>query len=166
MSGNRRILSVTVTVLGLALALSATAGADSTPAPLSSAGAARVSLTPGEYAIVRAMNAVRAANGVPALRTGAALSRAARSHSVDMARRGYFDHGAFVQRLRRFGVRMPYVGENLAYGSGELSAQGVVNMWVTSPPHRQNLLDRGFQRVGVGLAGGSRRLITADFAGR
>jgi uncharacterized protein YkwD len=112
------------------------------------------------------MNAVRAANGVPALRTGAALSRAARSHSVDMARRGYFDHGAFVQRLRRFGVRMPYVGENLAYGSGGLSAQAVVNMWVTSPPHRQNLLDRGFQRIGVGLAGGSRRLVTADFAGR
>jgi len=166
MSGNRRILSVVVTVLGLALALGATAGADSTPQPLSSAGAARVSLTPGEYAVVRAMNAVRAANGVPPLRAGAALTRAARAHSVDMARRGYFDHGAFVQRLRRFGVRMPYVGENLAYGSGGLSAQAVVNMWVTSPPHRQNLLDGGFQRIGVGLAGGSRRLVTADFAGR
>ncbi|HEX9349783.1 MAG TPA: CAP domain-containing protein [Gaiellaceae bacterium] len=112
------------------------------------------------------MNAVRAANGAPPLRTGAALTRAARAHSVDMARRGYFDHGDFVQRLRRFGVRMPYVGENLASGSGGLSAQTVVNMWMASPGHRQNLLDRGFQRIGVGLAGGSRRLATADFAGR
>src|SRR6266508_2680071 len=107
MSGKCRILSVVVTVLGLALALGATAGADSTPPPLSLAGAAGVPLTPGESAIVRAMNTVRAANGVPPLRTGAALTRAARAHSVDMARRGYFDHGDFVQRLRRFGVRMP-----------------------------------------------------------
>jgi uncharacterized protein YkwD len=155
-----------VTVLGLALALSTTAGADSTPPPLVSARIAGVSVTPDEYAIVRAMNAVRAANGAPPLRTGTALTRAARAHSADMARRGYFDHGAFVQRLRRFGVRMPYIGENLASGSGGLSAQGIVNMWVTSPPHRQNLLDRGFQRVGVGLAGASRRLVTADFGGR
>jgi uncharacterized protein YkwD len=39
-------------------------------------------------------------------------------------------------------------------------------MWVESPPHRENLLDRGFSRVGVGVAGGSTRLVTADFAGR
>jgi len=167
MSGNRPLLSVLVTVLALVLALSATAGADSTPPPpLSSDRVAGVSITPGEYAIVRAMNAVRAANGAPPLRTGAALTRAARAHSVDMARRGYFDHGDFVQRLRRFGVRLPYVGENLASGSGGLSAQTVVNMWMASPGHRQNLLDRGFQRIGVGLAGGSRRLATADFGGR
>lgn len=123
-------------------------------------------MTQGESAIVRAMNTVRTANGVPALRTGAALTRAARAHSADMARRGYFDHGAFVQRLRRFGVRMPYVGENLAYGTGGLSAQAVVQMWMASAGHRQNLLDRSFQRVGVGLAGSSRRLVTADFGGR
>jgi uncharacterized protein YkwD len=166
MPGKHCILSVVVTVLGLALALSVTAGADSTPPPLSSAGATAVPMTPGESAIVQAMNTVRAANGVAPLRSGAALTRAARAHSVDMARRGYFDHGAFVQRLRRFGVRMPYVGENLAYGTGGLSAQAVVQMWMASAGHRQNLLDRSFQRVGVGLAGSSRRLVTADFAGR
>ncbi len=38
-------------------------------------------------------------------------------------------------------------------------------MWVASPPHRENLLDRGFRRVGVGVAGGSDRFVTADFAG-
>lgn len=155
-----------VTVLGLALALGSTARAENEPPPLASAGVAGVPLTPGESAIVRTMNTVRAANGVPPLRTGAALTRAARAHSVDMARRGYFDHGAFVQRLRRFGVRMPYVGENLAYGGGGLSAQSVVQMWMASAGHRENLLDRSFQRVGVGLAGSSRRLVTADFGGR
>jgi uncharacterized protein YkwD len=164
MSGNCRILSVVVLSLGLALAAGTGAGADAVapPAPLGSNGAAP---RPGELAIVRAMNVVRSTNGVPALRVGRALSRAARAHSVDMARRGYFDHGAFVRRLRSFGVRAPYVGENLAAGSQPLTATEVVRMWVASPPHRQNLLDRGFRRVGVGEAGGSNRFVTADFAG-
>ncbi|SRR6266511_24035 len=162
MSENRRILSVIVLLLGLALLLSAGAAAESTPQPLASP---ETLPTPGEYAIVRAINSVRTANGIPPLRPGPALTRAARAHSRDMARRGYFDHGAFVQRLRRFGVRASYLGENLAYGTGGLSAGAVVRMWLESPPHRQNMLDRGFRRIGVGLAGGSRVLVTADFAG-
>jgi len=160
MSENRRILSVVVLLLGLALAQGA--GADSTPPPVSSADVS----TSGASAIVRAMNSVRAAYGVRPLRTGRALTRAARAHSADMARNGYFDHGDFIRRLRRFGVRLPYVGENLAYGTSGLSAGAIVRMWIASPPHRQNLLDPGFQRVGVGMAGGAKMLITADFGGR
>ena len=165
MSENSRILSVVALVLGLALVVSARAGATGiTPQErLASVGA--TTPTPGEFAVVRVMNAVRATNGVPPLRIGRALSRAARAHSVDMARRDYFDHGPFVQRLRRFGVRAPYIGENLASGTKPLSAAAIVRMWIASPPHRENLLDRGFRLVGVGLADGSTRLVTADFAG-
>ena len=163
MPENRRILSVVVLVLGLGLAYGAGAGATSTPPQLSSTGA--VAPRPDEYAIVRAMNAVRLANGVPSLRIGPVLTRAARWHSVDMVRRGYFEHGPFVRRLRSFGVRASYIGENLAYGTQPLTAAEVVQMWVASTPHRQNLLDRGFRRVGVGEAGGSTRMVTADFAG-
>lgn len=82
-----------------------------------------------------------------------------------MARRGYFDHGGFVRRLRAFGVRASFVGENLASGTQPLTAAAIVQMWLASPPHRQNLLDRGFRRIGVGEAGGLTRLVTADFAG-
>jgi uncharacterized protein YkwD len=165
MSENSRILSVLVLMLGLALAVSARAEADAITPPerLSSVGV--MPPRPGELAIIRVINTVRATHGVPPLRFGRALSRAARSHSRDMARRGYFDHGPFVQRLRRFGVRAPYVGENLASGTRPLSAAGIVQMWIASPPHRQNLLDRGFRRIGIGIAGGDTRLVTADFAG-
>jgi uncharacterized protein YkwD len=167
MSGNCRILSVVVPLLGLVLTFCAGARADAiTPPPLSSTGTPAAPPTPGEYAIVRAMNVVRARNGVPPLRLGSALTRAAHAHSVDMARRGYFDHGAFVQRLRSFGVRAAYVGENLAYGTQPLPAPTVVQMWIASPPHRQNLLDRAFRRIGVGVAGGLTKMVTADFAGR
>jgi uncharacterized protein YkwD len=164
MTGNSRILSVVVLLLGLSLAVSARAGADAvTPTqPLTTGGA---SATPSELAVVRVMNSVRASNGVPPLRIGRALTRAARSHSADMVRRNYFDHGAFVRRLRSFGVGARYVGENLASGTLPLPAAEIVHMWIASPPHRQNLLDRGFRRVGVGEAGGLNRLVTADFAG-
>ena len=164
MSGNCRILSVVAPLLGLVLAFCAGAGANAvTPSPVSFSGA--TTPTAGERAIVRAMNVVRARNGAPPLQVGRKLTRAARSHSADMARRGYFDHGAFVQRLRRFGVRAPYIGENLASGTEPLTAAAIVQMWLTSPPHRDILLDRGFRMIGVGVAGSSRKLITADFAG-
>jgi uncharacterized protein YkwD len=163
MSGNCRFLSVVVLLLWFALTFGAGAGASAITPPLSSTGAAP---TAGEHAIVRAMNVVRARNGVPPLQVGRALTRAARAHSVDMARRGYFDHGAFAQRLRSFGVHAPYVGENLASVMRPLGAAAIVQMWIASPPHRKNLLDRGFRRIGVGLAGGSTKLVTADFAGR
>jgi uncharacterized protein YkwD len=162
MSGNR-ILSILVPLLGLVLALCAGAGAARTPSPHSSSG--DTSPAAGARAIVQAMNLVRMSNGRRPLRVGPALTRAARSHSLDMARRGYFEHGAFVRRLRSFGVRAPYVGENLAYGPEPLTAAAIVEMWMTSPGHRDILLDRGFRLVGVGIAGGTTKLITADFAG-
>ena len=164
MSGNRRILSVVVLALGLVLAFCVGTGTSAiTPPSFNTTGTAP---SPREVAIIRAMNAVRASSGVGPLRFGRALTRAARSHSVDMARRGYFDHGPFVQRLRRFGVHAPYIGENLASGTSPLGPAAIVQMWIASPPHRQNLLDPAFRRIGVGVAGGSTKLVTADFAGR
>lgn len=165
MSENSRILSVVVLMLGLALALSAGAGANAITPQERLASVGVITPTPGEVAIVRVMNTVRATNGVPPLRIGPVLTRAARAHSRDMDRRDYFDHGPFVQRLRRFGVRAPYIGENLASGTKPLSAAAIVQLWIASPPHRQNLLDRGFRRIGVGVAGANTRLVTADFAG-
>jgi len=165
MSGNCRLLSVMVLLLGVSLSVGARADAHSgvPSTPLTSRGAA---LGPGELAVVKLINSFRERNGVPPLLVGPALSRAAQSHSADMARRGYFDHGAFVTRLRSFGVRAPYVGENIAAGSRPVRPARIVRMWIHSPPHRENLLDRGFRRIGVGAAGRWTRLVTADFSGR
>ena len=165
MSGKCRILSVMVLLLGVSLSIGARADADSAvpSKPLSSSGSARGA---GELRVVQLINSFRARNGVAPLLVGPALSRAAQAHSSDMARRGYFDHGSFVTRLRRFGVRAPYIGENIASGTRPLSPATIVRMWIQSPPHRENLLDRGFRRVGIGLAGGSTLMATADFSGR
>jgi uncharacterized protein YkwD len=167
MTENRRILSVVAALLVCCAAGAPAATADPLLSPVSRASTgAAVTPNAAELAILRAVNGVRARNGRRPLGLGPALHRAARSHSVDMARRGYFDHGPFVQRLRRFGVRAQSIGENIAYATEPgFSAAVVLQMWMTSPSHRAVLLDPSFRRIGVGVAGGTTRLVTADFAG-
>jgi uncharacterized protein YkwD len=167
MSENRPILSVAVALLLVCIAGPAAASADTIP-PLAVSSPTGAALAPSshELAILRAVNQVRGAHGRRPLTLGPALHRAARAHSVDMVRRGYFDHGPFVQRLRRFGVRARALGENIAFASEPgFSGGSVVQMWMASPPHRSVLLDRSFDRIGVGVAGGVARRVTADFAG-
>lgn len=125
-----------------------------------------------EQALLDEVNRVRAAHGLAPLRVDPTLRRAARAHSDDMLRRGYFSHGAFADRLLRFGARGPRLGENLAWGAGTAAgARSMVQRWLASPPHRANLLRPGFRRIGVGAAVGhfagydGVRIVTADFAG-
>lgn len=129
--------------------------------------------TARERTLLEEMNRVRADHGLALLRLDPRLETAARSHSADMMRRGYFSHGSFARRVRSFGVRGRRLGENLAWGTGSYSsARALVGMWMGSPPHRANLLQPGFRRVGIGavigaFAGhGGATVVTADFAGR
>src|SRR5919198_5340089 len=126
-----------------------------------------------EGRILGAMNQVRAANGLGPLRFDGKLHAAARAHSADMMRRGYFGHGAFNRRMTGFHVHASTVGENLAWGTGPYSAaKAIIQEWLASPEHRANLLRAGFTRVGVGSAVGTfvgrdgATVVTADFAGR
>ena len=125
-----------------------------------------------EDALLRAMNQARTSRGLRPLRLDRKLRTAARSHSLEMLRYGYFGHGAFGRRLTSFGVQGPFIGENLAWGQGTYRRAGViVGEWLRSPEHRANLLRPGFRRVGVGSVGGTfaghpnALVVTADFAG-
>jgi uncharacterized protein YkwD len=118
------------------------------------------------------MNQVRVAAGLRPLRFDRRLHAAARAHSADMMRRGYFGHGAFGRRMSGFHVRARTVGENLAWGTGAAAAaRTIVQEWLASPEHRANLMRPGFARVGVGSAVGTfvgrtgAVVMTADFAG-
>jgi uncharacterized protein YkwD len=137
-----------------------------------SSPASGLAMTHAESHLAVLINQFRAAHGLGPLRVDAKLQRAARAHSWDMLRRGYFAHGPFAQRIHAFGVRTPTVGENLAWGSGRLGeANAVLRMWLASPEHRANLLRARFHRVGLGMPVGSfagyryTRMVTADFAG-
>jgi len=124
-----------------------------------------------EASLLSSMNAVRQSRGLPALRLDAHLVRAARAHSTDMMKRQYFAHGSVLGRALAAGARGPLFGEDLAWSTG-LTAQWVVDRWLTSPAHRAILLRPGFRRVGIGIVFGTfighggAGVVTADFAGR
>jgi uncharacterized protein YkwD len=120
------------------------------------------------------LNGIRHENGLSTLTGSVALRNAARSHSSDMLKRGYFEHNspneAFGTRIRRF-VDSPLVGENIAWGTGHYgTAKGIVTLWMRSAPHRHIILMADLHRVGLGIATGSFKgaqdavMTTADFS--
>src|SRR4051812_301976 len=111
------------------------------------------------------MNAMRANAGVPALRQQDQLASASVDHSQDMVDKKYFAHDSqdgrtLVDRLTT-ATYIPktgdwVVGENLAWGAGALATpKALVNAWMNSPPHRENLLSGDFVEVGMGLVFGT-----------
>ena len=128
--------------------------------------------TSAESSLLHEINRVRRAHHLRTLRYDSRLAVAAHAHTTSMASGDYFAHGTFAQRMVRFHVRGPFVGENLAWGTGSRgTAAGIVRAWLASPEHRANLLRPGFRRIGLGeirttfegAAGAS--VVTADFAG-
>lgn len=47
----------------------------------------------------------------------------------------------------------PYVGENVAMGY--TSPEAVMKGWMNSSGHRANIMNRGYVKIGVGVAKGS-----------
>ncbi|HVE70130.1 MAG TPA: CAP domain-containing protein [Thermoanaerobaculia bacterium] len=111
----------------------------------------------GVEVLVEAMNRERAAHGLGPLRLNAALSDAARDRIADMFEKRYFAHVSpdgidpFVWAARR-GYRYRLIGENLAVG---YAGTRVVDGWMRSPGHRENILGRGFDEVGIAVAPGA-----------
>ncbi len=112
--------------------------------------------------VVSYTNTVRTDEQKPPLQINPLLVRAAQLKAEDMARRAYFSHeGPNGETpwgwFDRVGYKYVYAGENLAldfYNSNEVN-----QAWLNSPKHRENILDKNFTDVGIGLA-------TGQFAGR
>jgi uncharacterized protein YkwD len=123
-------------------------------------------------AMLRELNRVRASHHLPALREDGRMDRAATGHSRDMARRGYFAHGAWPGRVMAAAGRASSVGEVIGWrvqSSASSEAAGMVRDWLHSPPHRHVLLHGGFDRIGIGRAtaaqdGHPTALYTVDWA--
>lgn len=129
------------------------------------------------------MNAMRGNAGVPALRQQDQLGQASVDHSQDMVDQQYFSHDSLdgrdlVARLRAVSY-IPksgewVVGENLAWGAGSMATpKSLVNAWMNSSGHRQNLLSADFVEVGMGVVYGTPDqraddgvTVTTDFGAR
>nr|WP_254283009.1 CAP domain-containing protein [Halomicroarcula limicola] len=123
-------------------------------------------------AIHEEVNQRRTANGLGQLEYRSDLVEVARYHSKDMASKGYFSHDSpngesLGDRYQRFGINCAG-GENIAYTYWEENIQsegrllyydseqdvaiGLVNQWMNSTGHRENILRERFQSEGIGIS--------------
>jgi uncharacterized protein YkwD len=173
-SARRLLIAILLAVMAVpATAQAACRGAD---VPLSVS-----SLAQARHAVLCLHNNVRRTHGLRRLRENASLDRAARRHSRQMVRQGYFDHrspagSTLVSRARAAGyLRSAFaftLGENIGWGEGELSTpRSMMRAWMLSPGHRANILRAGFRDLGIGLVAGTPvgtggGTFTSDFGAR
>jgi uncharacterized protein YkwD len=138
-----------------------------------------------DSALVVQVNAFRLAHGLAALRVSPYLAAAARAHSTQMARLGYFSHNSangspFSSRIATYypsrGYRSWTVGENLLWASPDVGAARALKLWLASPPHRANLLSPRWRELGLAAVHSTRApgvygnapttIVTADFGSR
>ncbi|MBU7594312.1 CAP domain-containing protein [Metabacillus halosaccharovorans] len=106
-----------------------------------------------EQQVVDLTNQERAKQGLPALKVDLDLSKVAREKSLDMQKNNYFSHtsptyGSPFDMMKQFGISYKAAGENIA--KGQRTPQEVVNAWMNSSGHRQNILSSNFTHIGVG----------------
>lgn len=85
------------------------------------------------------------------------LQRVARVKSCDMVQKNYFSHqsptyGSPFDMMKNYGIRYKSAGENIA--SGQNSPSEVMESWMNSQGHRENILKSNFTHIGVGYCKG------------
>lgn len=108
-----------------------------------------------ENEVIRLVNIERSKRGLKPLKANWQLSRVARYKSMDMRDKNYFSHtsptyGSPFKMMKDFRIYFTTAGENIAYG--QRTAQEVMNSWMNSEGHRNNILSSNFTEIGVGIA--------------
>jgi uncharacterized protein (TIGR03000 family) len=125
-------------------------------------------LTADEKTILKLINAERDKAGLEPLKTDPKLNRAARSHSLNMAKQNILEHvldgKGSADRIKDSGYRLRTFGENCGVGSRTPAA--AIQMWLNSPPHKENILTAEFTETGIGIATGKggKKYFTQVFA--
>ena len=125
-----------------------------------------------ESDLLQAANKSRELAGVPPLRMEESLREAARAHARRMVQSERLEHQlsgepSLLERIAQVisldsALKIDRAGENIAYATCAPSANEVL---MRSAPHRQNLLDRGFNVAGIATIWSKGRLyVVQDFA--
>ncbi|NIK11623.1 CAP domain-containing protein [Alkalibacillus almallahensis] len=106
-----------------------------------------------EEQVVNLVNKEREKRGLQPLTLSEELSNVARDKSQDMANQGYFSHqsptyGSPFDMMSDYGIDYRRAGENIA--QGQRSPESVMQGWMNSEGHRENILNDQFTHIGVG----------------
>ncbi|MDX5347828.1 MAG: CAP domain-containing protein [Hymenobacteraceae bacterium] len=93
---------------------------------------------------------------VKSVRWNETLELTALAHSIDMKQQSYFSHKSLTgtepwDRIEMFGNRYKACGENIA--KGQETEEEVVESWLKSPGHCQNIMNPVFQEMGLARSG-------------
>ena len=123
------------------------------------------------YRLLALINFERRKVGAPPLKINFKLTRAALGHSQDMATHNFFSHtgsngSQLSDRVNAAGYSWRALAENIA--AGQSTPGAIIQSWLNSPPHKQNLLNPLYKEVGFGYAVNTQSTYktywTADFA--
>ncbi|MBC2906926.1 sigma-70 family RNA polymerase sigma factor [Streptomyces cupreus] len=123
-----------------------------TPEPRPSTPAAAPADTPAAQ-VLALVNTEREKAGCQPVKLDDRLARAAQLHSEDMSANQYFDHTSldgrtFVDRATAQGHPSPGA-ENIA--QGQSTPEAVMESWMNSQGHRENILNCSLTSMGIGL---------------
>ncbi|MFC7322639.1 CAP domain-containing protein [Halobacillus campisalis] len=108
-----------------------------------------------EQQVVELTNEERAKQGLQPLELDTELSAVAKDKSLDMQQNNYFSHnsptyGSPFDMMNAYGIDYTTAGENIAMG--QTSPEQVVQGWMNSQGHRENIMNSSFTHIGVGHA--------------
>lgn len=107
--------------------------------------------------ITELTNAERLSRDLPAVVQNDKLTKAAELKARDMFTQGYFSHTSpeglapwhWIEEAK---YQYVYAGENLAIDYAEPAA--VMNAWMQSPTHAENILTQQYAEIGIAVATG------------
>jgi uncharacterized protein YkwD len=107
--------------------------------------------------LVTLTNEERAKIGLPALRVNTQLSVSAEKKAEDMFAKDYWSHfGPHGESpwdfIKQSGYQYEFAGENLA--KNFLFSQNVVDAWMNSPTHKENIIKKEYSEVGYAVKNG------------
>ncbi|WP_019119478.1 CAP domain-containing protein [Brevibacillus massiliensis] len=103
------------------------------------------------------VNQERAKAGLQPLKLDEQLSSVAKKKAVDMANNHYFDQisptlGSPADMISQSGIQYMTMGENIAMG--QRSPQEVMQQWMDSQGHRENIMNPSFDTIGIAYYNG------------
>ena len=101
------------------------------------------------------VNQQRSAQGLSPLSYDSELTKLAQLKAEDMAENNYFSHqsptyGSAFDMMQSAGVSYRSAGENIA--RGQKTPAAVMDSWMNSQGHRENILSLSYTSIGVGYA--------------
>ncbi len=107
--------------------------------------------------LVKLTNQERIKSGLKPLAINMVLENAARNKATDLLVDQYFSHSSlkgekFVKWINEAGYKYLYAGENLAMDFH--TAEGLINAWMKSKTHRENILSPNYTEIGIAVKSG------------